>query len=201
MTINTWKNRFVSLDVETTGLNPDLHEITQIGAVLLQDDFTVDETVEPFTMLVKPVNLGTIETAALTKSHLSLELLLAHGIDHETAVRFWHEWLYKITQIRGGKIIPVGFNIMFDRDFLINFMGRNAYEACFHPHIRDVMQMFIYVHDRLCTAEYKPGFTSFGLKKCCEVLDVINLRPHDALHDCIATAACANRLLRIAFPA
>lgn len=199
MSIRLWGNEFVAIDVETTGIDPDTCEITQLAAVVLTDDFKPRD-VPYFNIQIRPRFPENIQPRALSKSHQSLENLMVNGLDYETALRVWSDWLQQTVGYAGKKIIPVGFNWFFDREFIINFMGRQAYEATFHPRPRDVMLMLTYVSDRLELFEYNPGFTTFTLAKCCEVMKVHNERAHDALHDCLATAECANRLLRVTFP-
>lgn len=198
MSIKLWGNKFVAIDTETSGLIPEVHEITQLAAVALTSDFEPVTDYPKFNIYIQPVCPETIQAKALTKSHLSLEFLMVNGVDNTTALRLWNDWLQGLN---AKKVVPVAYNWAFDRDFLINFMGRQSYENTFHPRVRDGMSYLSYVSDRLETFEYSTGFTTFGLEKCCEILGVTNLRAHDALHDCLATAECVRQLLRIAFPA
>lgn len=198
--IQLWKDVFVALDLETTGLNPFTNEITQLAAVAATPELLPDNTIAHFNIYIQPENLTTVEPKALAKSHLSLDFLMSHGVDSSSALRLWHDWLRQLTEKRGGRIIPIGFNYIFDRDFLINFMGFEAYNATFGAHARDVMRVFTYVYDRLSFAEYNPGFTSLGLAKCCEALKVENVRAHDAIHDTLATLECYRRLMVVPFP-
>jgi exonuclease I len=198
--IQLWKDVFVALDVETTGLNPQIHEISQLSAVVATSTLQVDSRYPSFNMYIQPTNLAVIESKALAKSHLTLDFLQAHGVDSSAALRYWHDWLRAATEKSGGRVIPIGFNYVFDRDFLISFMGYDAYNTTFGAHVRDVMRVFTYVYDRISFSEHNPGFTSFGLAKCCEALGVENIRAHDSLHDSIATLECYRRLMAIKFP-
>jgi DNA polymerase III epsilon subunit-like protein len=200
MSIKLWGNEFIAIDVETTGLNPELHEITQLAAVVLNDEFKPRADVPFFNIEIRPQYPERASAKALSKSHQTLENLMINGLDHETAVHVWIDWLYKVVGYTGKLAVPVGYNFYFDRDFLIAFMGREGYDKAIYFKPRDVMGMLMYVSDRFEIFEYNPGFTSFGLEKCCEILQVHNERAHDALHDCLATAECAHRLLRVKLP-
>jgi oligoribonuclease (3'-5' exoribonuclease) len=200
MSISTWGHKFVAIDTETTGTNFERHEITQIAAVILNGEFEPRKDVPFFNIEIKPENLTTIDEKALFKSHKTLEGLLMNGVDKDTARRMFIDWLTTHVLRNGKKAIPVAFNWIFDRDFLIQFLGLESFNECFHHRVRDVMHMLTYVSDRLEMHYYKPGFTTFTLEKCCELMHVDNMRAHDALHDAIATAQCARAIMTVMVP-
>ena len=48
--------RMIVFDTETTGFDPNRHDIIQIAAICLNFDFTPDKLVQPFYMLIKPAH-------------------------------------------------------------------------------------------------------------------------------------------------
>src|SRR5438105_2266671 len=65
------KRPLLFLDLETTGLNPGQHEITEIGALLVsQPDFQIIST---YQSKVMPTHLETATPEALQIGHFNLE--------------------------------------------------------------------------------------------------------------------------------
>ena len=53
--------KYLSLDIETTGLDPNIHQIIEIGAVLEYSHLPVDE-LPSFRILIKHKNLVIIKS-------------------------------------------------------------------------------------------------------------------------------------------
>ena len=117
------------LDLETTGLNPGLHEITEIGALLVsQPDFKVLET---YQSKVMPTHLETASPTALQIGHFKLETWQREAKPLETA-------LAELAKISRGAILS-GFNLTFDWAFLQTAFNQVGMEDPFYYHRFDIM--------------------------------------------------------------
>ncbi len=104
---------FVSLDVETTGLNPKENSLVELGAI----KFTKDGTQQTFSELIKPFEPIPQEIANLT--HIT-NSMTENGKTAEEAVNSFMNFL-------GGKeTIIIGHNIPFDIRFLNAQLERNG---------------------------------------------------------------------------
>lgn len=97
--------QFVVLDLETTGLEPDIGEIIEIGAIRVNRDSTNHDG---FQLLVKPkkkIPKSITEMTGITQGMVDRE-----GADLETAIRDFVEFV--------GELPLVTFNAEFDMAFL-----------------------------------------------------------------------------------
>ena len=97
------KNNIVVFDLETTGLDPELCEITEIGAVKVEHG----EVTERFASFVKPKNPIPVEVQELT--HITNEMV-AKAPKVEDVIIDFYEWS-KDCIISGYNI--VGFDLKF----------------------------------------------------------------------------------------
>lgn len=97
------KNNIVVFDIETTGLDPDLCEITEIGAVKIE----YGEVTERFSSFAKPKNPIPIEVQELT--HITNEMV-AKAPKIEDVIIDFYNWS-KDCIISGYNI--VGFDLKF----------------------------------------------------------------------------------------
>ena len=94
-------NEYISLDCETTGLNPRRDEILSIGAVLIRDNkILMRNTFNIFLKPTKDINAESI------KIHHIRPIDLENGMDPEEAI-------YKLLDFIGSRPI-VGYYIKFD---------------------------------------------------------------------------------------
>ena len=97
--------QFVVLDLETTGLDPDIHEIIEIGAIRVNRD-SINH--DGFQLLVKPkekIPKSITEMTGITQGMVERE-----GADLETALRDFIEFV--------GELPLVTFNAEYDMAFL-----------------------------------------------------------------------------------
>ena len=114
-------NTFVVFDVETTGLVPDKHDITEIGAVKIENG----EITQTFQTLCKPHSLISAEITKIT------------GITNEM-VENEHspEEIIEDFLLFCGNSVMVGYNVNFDYQFIqltaqrINRMFDNEFRDC-----------------------------------------------------------------------
>ncbi|HEX2912340.1 MAG TPA: 3'-5' exonuclease [Chloroflexia bacterium] len=159
------------LDLETSGLNPGPHEITEIGALLVsQPNFEVIKTYEA---KVLPTHLETATPEALDIGHFNKEVWEREG-------RPLRQALEELSALGQGAVLA-GFNVTFDWAFL-----QAAFNLCdmpdpFYYHRYDVMSAaFSMLYNR-------PEMRKFSLSECCRFFGVNNRNAHTALADAEAT--------------
>jgi DNA polymerase-3 subunit epsilon len=159
------------LDLETTGLNPGVQEISEIGAVLVsQPDWQIIRTYEA---KVLPTHLETAQSEAQEISHYNAAVWEREGRPLKQA-------LEELSEIGQGAILA-GFNVTFDWAFLQAGFNLVGLTDPFYYHRYDVMSSaYTMLYDR-------PEFVKFSLSECCRFFKVTNTRAHSALADAQAT--------------
>ncbi len=165
------KRPLLFLDLETTGLNPGQHEITEIGALLVsQPDWQVIKTYQAKTL---PTHLETATPEALQIGHFDAATWEKEGRPLKQALEELSEF--------GQAAVLAGFNVTFDWAFLQ--MAFNEFELPdpFYYHRFDVMSSaFTMLYGR-------DGMSRFSLSECCRFFGITNKNAHTALADAEAT--------------
>ncbi len=166
-----WKSQsFVSLDIETTGLDPNNSEIIEIGAVRFQDGVRKDE----YNVLIKPVN----KVPALIKQLTGIrESDLENGINIKKALTDL------LTYLKDDLVIC--HNSRFDISFIRNQLTLHMLPTLDNP-----------VYD---TLELSRIFLPFiNNHKLITVADGLQIKPekkyHRALNDALITGEVFIRL-------
>jgi DNA polymerase III epsilon subunit-like protein len=159
------------LDLETTGLNPGIHEITEIGAVLVsQPDWQIIKSFEAKTL---PQHIETASPEALQIGHYDAAVWARDGRPLKDA-------LQELGEIGRGAILA-GFNVTFDWAFLQAAFNQEGLDDPFYYHRYDVMSAaFSMLYDQ-------PDFSKFSLRECCQFFGVTNRKAHTAYGDALAT--------------
>jgi DNA polymerase III epsilon subunit-like protein len=165
------ERKILFLDLETTGLNPGTHEITEIGAVLVtQPDY---EVVGTYQTKVMPSHLETATPIALEIGHFDLETWQREAKPLEVALQELAEF--------SNQAILAGFNLTFDWAFLQTGFNQVNIEDPFYYHRFDVMSAaFAVMYNR-------KEFSKFSLSECCRFFGVTNQNAHTAFADAQAT--------------
>lgn len=108
------KERYVLIDLETTGLQHSTDEILELGAIRVEEGAPVEE----FSKLVKGNKI--IPSSVIELTHITQEMREKQGLSLEESLRAFIEFV--------GKDLLVGYNISFDMDFL-----RIACKQCGFP--------------------------------------------------------------------
>jgi DNA polymerase III subunit epsilon len=104
--------RFIVLDLETTGLDPTRHEIIEIGAIRVNRDSNLHDT---FCTLVKPA--GRIPEKIVEITGISQDMVEREGESLEQAIREFATFI--------ADLPLVSFNAEFDMAFLHNAAKRH----------------------------------------------------------------------------
>lgn len=179
--------RLAFIDTETTGLNPDVHELIQVGCVLVDQNWeTKDgspkfEIVEEFELKIKPERISDADPVALR----------VNGYDPS-------EWVFAYTLSEAMKIfsdktkgsIMVAHNVCFDFGFIEKAFRLTSIENQMHYHKLDTISIaFAKLHDN-------SDIDKFSLRVLCEYFGIENKNAHTALSDARATFKVYENLMK-----
>jgi DNA polymerase III alpha subunit (gram-positive type) len=161
------------IDTETTGLNPDVHEVIEFACIIARQ---IDrpgrgpllEIVEEFEMKIKPEHIERAEEQALRINGYNEDEWI-FAIDQKNA------WEHIAKKVAGCNM--VSHNITFDHGFVSKSFERYAVENTFHFHKIDTISMaFARLYD-------VPQAQKFSLRALCELFKIENTKAHTALAD------------------
>lgn len=194
-------NQLCAIDVETTGLDPNYHELIQIAILPLDSEIKPRTDVLPFYIELKPEHPERADSKAMHVNKLKMADINVRGFDRLNAIGLFEEWVKKLglpyTKYGNPKqIIPLGHNYTFDCAFIKAWLGTETYYHYFHYHHRDTMVVANYLNDRANVHAEPHEFAKASLEYLASVLGVPRSRAHDALCDCQTTAEVYRLLLR-----
>jgi DNA polymerase-3 subunit epsilon len=173
--------RFVALDSETTGLNPQTDRIITIGAVAVQGgDIVLDDSFEALLRVVR-------NTAAVTVHGITREES-QHGIDEPEAI------LQFLDYLQDGVI--VGHHINHDISTL-NAACQRHWGFDLRNRSLDTMDLAFHLEGSGAFAD-RERIREFTLDSLCGMFAVIPHDRHTAGGDAFITAQVFLRLLRLA---
>ncbi len=121
------KHRLAFIDTETTGFDSDLHELIEVGVVLVDQDWTMEiptfKIVEEFEIKIKPKH---IETADQT----SLKINKYNELDWQDAYEI--KEALKIINTKVKDCIMVAHNLCFDTSFIDKAYKQNGIKNEMH---------------------------------------------------------------------
>lgn len=162
---------FAILDTETTGLDPQRHEILEIA---------VKSPLGTFHSLIKPVRLDTAEPKALELNGY------ARNPERWENAPTIEEVLPKVMAYLEGCIM-VGHNVSFDKGFL----------AAAHQQVYGKGLPFYHAFDTVTLVmEHIPDLGRYNLDVSCMVLGISNDGAHTALADVLRCEQVLHKLLR-----
>lgn len=160
-------NTYVSIDLETTGLNPKVHKITEIGAVKVVNG-VVTETFETFINPRRKLESRVVELTGITDEDLK-------------DAPFIEEQIEQILQFIGDMPI-LGHSVLFDYSFLKRAaVNRNL---TFEKEGIDTLKI---------ARKYLPDLESRNLGFLCEHYGIEH-KAHRALEDAMATSKLYQKL-------
>ena len=199
------ENLLCAIDVETTGLDPRIHEIVQVAILPLDIFFNPLQDVLPFNILIKPIRVNCIDHKAMKVNKLSLRRLCRDGMSYEMSHDLFDRWMKQLdlrphADGQPRQIMPLGHNYQFDKSFLIQWLGLETYNTNFHWHIRDTMASALFLKDRFSLFMHKDPLPKVNLSYLCACLKIKRVRSHDALCDCVDTAKVYQKMTKMFAP-
>jgi len=117
-------NQLCAVDVETTGLDPFVHELVQICILPLDSNVQPRKDVFPFYIEIRPEFPERRDPEAMTVTKLNINKIMERGFDREKAKDLLIEWVDKLglPLTKGGnyrcKVMPLWHNGKFDYCFI-----------------------------------------------------------------------------------
>jgi len=181
---NFFGNLLCAIDTETTGLDDRNHEIIELAIIPLGYDLETHPHHGVVKLNMRPDNIENIEPESLTVTGKTLEERLTSGLDKGVALDALYEWYDGLHLDKNSRIIPVAHNWVFDRGFLIEWIGLKGYETMFSHQPRDTMAMANTLNDRAWWREEDLPFPRLKLRECCTSAGIImHSKAHSALDD------------------
>jgi DNA polymerase III subunit epsilon len=166
------KQTLAFIDLETTGLNIEKHEIIEIGGVLAEQDWNSDtpkfKVLEEFELKVKPEHIETADPAALRINRYDpSQWLFAYTLPE--ALKMFSE------KVKGA--IMVSHNVSFDYAFLAKAFAKTDIKDTMHYHKLDTISIaFSKLHK-------KGDVDALSLNALAKYFGVENEQAHSALPD------------------
>jgi len=181
------KNNLAFIDTETTGTDPEKHEIIEIACLVASQ--SVDESgkpkfevIEEFDFKIKPTHIETAEPEALLVNHYNkMDWLFA--IDMSQALK-------SLSQKTDGAIM-VAQNVAFDYQFLNKAFSTTGVENKMSFHKLDLISIAfakLYNDERV---------TKYNLWALAEHFGLLNEKAHSAMADVRLTFEIYKKLLSL----
>lgn len=179
------KHNLAFIDVETTGVDPEKHEIIELGVVLVKQlgeegkDF---EVISELDLKIKPEHIETADPQALK----------VNGYDEG-------QWIFANTLKEAMTVfsektkdaIFVAHNITFDNAFIEKaFQKTGVLSQMFYPKIDTISVAYAKLHKNLKVEKFR-------LQKLCEYFGIQNNKAHTALSDARATFEVYKKLMEL----
>jgi DNA polymerase III subunit epsilon len=174
------------IDLETTGIFPDVHEILEIGVVRARqtgDSSSPLEEVDRFCLKIAPEHIERADPKALQVNHYRPE-------DWKDAVPFAEG--VKVLDEKLRKHVIVAQNVSFDVGFLARAYERvgKRLDDIVHYHKLDLASFAV------GRAYWGEQYQRFTLNELAQNTGVANTKAHTALSDAVATFEIACALLK-----
>ncbi len=164
------ENEYVSLDCETTGLNPNKDEILSIGAVIIKGNKILMRNT--FNIFVKPTSKIASESI---KIHQIRSIDLVNAVDSKVAIT-------QLLDFIGSRTI-IGYYIRFDLAIISKYTKQ--YIGVKLPN-KSIEVSSLYYNSIKKTSPY--DFIDLKFDTIMKELQIPELGKHDALNDAIMTA-------------
>lgn len=188
-------NLVCAIDIETTGQNPNIHEICQIAVQPLTPDYKPHPVIDPFYTEVMPLRPEKASPVAMGVHGLSVNHLLENAPHpHEVKADF-ERWLEALELPFQRRIIMLAHNSKFENMFLIPFFGVEYHMEVFNANTRDTMTTALSINDKAFEVGKEPPFERVNMSYLTRFFNIVNPKAHDALQDAIAAATLYKKLL------
>lgn len=194
-------NLLAAVDVETTGTIPGYHEVVQVAIVPLGPDLAPLPEVNPFYMPIAPEFPERADGGAKEVHGLNLAELQRTALSRQRVADLLDDWFLELDLPIDRRLIPLAHNWAFESAFLSAWLGPAHKERLFRYLARDTMTLALAINDKVAFRGGYVPFNRVSLRHLCKQFGIHNLKPHDALHDCLAEAEVYRHLMSMDFDA
>lgn len=180
------KNRLAFVDTETTGFDPNTHELVEIGVILVDQDWAGEKpvftVVEEFDIKIKPTHIETADPVSLK--------IIKYSEDNWTDAVDLKKALNIFTK-KTKDAIMVAHNMHFDASFLDQaYKDVGLKNEMHYLKIDTITMAFAKLHNRTDIDKY-------SLRNLCEYFEIKNKNAHSALSDAQALFELYKHLINI----
>lgn len=168
---------FCIVDTETTGLDPEYHEVIEIAAIICDDNL---DTIAKTSFRVHPENLERASKNALEINKYNPRTWNPDFMDHEKAYRYLNVFIS--THIGDSDFILFGQNIPFDKKFLVEGYKRAGVPCLIDVPTADLMEVA-----KVWSKIRNKRLVRYSLGYLADFVGVVNENPHAAEADAITT--------------
>jgi DNA polymerase-3 subunit epsilon len=179
--------RLIFVDTETTGLDPELHEVIEIAFVMadIRDGRLI--VVDTWESKIKPEALERADPRALAVNGYCDE-------DWQDAPEAYHVWRSAWYRVQDKRAMLCGHNVGFDVRFMIEAWKRHGHgRPAFDYRTIDT---YAYALPYLIDGRVD----SISLSKVCEAIGIKTGRAHSAMADALASFELARRAMKAMRP-
>lgn len=191
-------NLLCAVDTETTGTDPNYHEIIHLAIIPLDNWLEPRKDLPLFDIKIQPQYMHRVDFKALEISRNKLQEICDSGLESEKAYELFTHWFDKLKLGLYKKIVPLGHNVStFDMPFIRQWMGNASYETYFHGFARDTMVVANYLNDVSDFHAEQTPFTELKLRAVAKALDIeiFDGMTHDPVYDAYLAAQVYKKML------
>ncbi len=181
-------NMICSIDVETTGLDWNKHDIIEIAVIPLDNQYQPQKTVMPFCLTMRPRRPENVQMDALRVNRQEYTKILTNSLDAMRVADLFVEWFEKLNLGLGRRISPLAHNWVFDREFIKDWLGPLTFELIFDGRYRDTQVAAAYANDVADMNSRPCPYPKINLSYLCTQLKIDHSDAHRALPDARVTA-------------
>lgn len=191
-------NVLCAIDVETTGTDPNHHEIVEFACIPLDANYEPRADMLPFHLYLQPMYPERIETEAFRVNGLTLADLMLQGMDKWQAADLFDKWFARMNLATHKRLSPLAHNWPFERGFVQKWLGDATFGALIDGRYRDTMAFALALNDLADHHNEACPFPKLTLGACCSVAKIEHARAHTAIEDAFVTAKLWKSMLRMA---
>lgn len=190
-------NMICVIDVETTGLDPENHEIVEVCFLPLDAKLEVRRDIVPFDIKIKPEKIDNINWEAFKINKTDFFKLCETGMDKYEAADLFEQWVEKLGLPDRKRISPLAHNWKFDNAFIREWLSPPTSGLWIDGRSRDTMEVALYLNDRADHRNEQIPFPKVNLGYLASQLKIQGGKAHTALGDCITTAKVYKELIKM----
>ena len=167
----------VWVDTETTGLNPSVHEIIEVGLVVVRGDAL--EEIDRYHSKVAPDHIETADEKALLINHYSYSAWQDAPAKEAVAPKLYDYF--------SDEHVICGHNVEFDMAFITEMFKKCGLGALKYAGVIDTKRVAKVLNIKSA---------SYRLTALCEKFGVVQERAHSALDDAVSNVELFRRFNR-----
>jgi len=197
------KNVACAISVKTTGPKIRFNEVYQLSVIPLLSDYTIDNTILPLNLFIKPENPELISWPNNRVKRNLIKQAIDYGINQEDVPDHFETWFenklkpgYNVKGYNKNKILPVVHNYYLNYQFLNDLLTPSSYEEWFDWHIKDLQNAANIINDVYAEHGEKVPYSKTTLSYLQSALGVTEITRADALQECVALSKCYALMVR-----